>query len=81
MKNESTGYWAFDKPDSGTRRVPKRLRRRQAHGYGMDVAGLKALDRYTFQIVLKDPYPQLLWVLTMQYAFAVPREWRGALRQ
>jgi len=38
------------------------------------VEGLKALDRYTLQIKLKKPYPQLLYVLTMSYTAAVSRE-------
>ena len=36
--------------------------------------GFQSLDRSTLQIRLVKPYPQLLWVLTMPYAFAVPHE-------
>jgi oligopeptide transport system substrate-binding protein len=32
------------------------------------------LDAHTLQVRLTQPYPQLLWVLTMPYAFVVPRE-------
>lgn len=39
-----------------------------------EVAGLRALDRYTLQIRLKKPYPQLHWVLAMSYAAVVPWE-------
>jgi ABC-type oligopeptide transport system substrate-binding subunit len=42
--------------------------------YAESVEGLQALDRYTLQIKLTEPYPQLMWVLTMDYTFAVPRE-------
>jgi len=42
--------------------------------YAMNVPGFQALDERTLQIKLSKPYPQLLWVLTMPYAFAVPRE-------
>jgi ABC-type transport system substrate-binding protein len=38
------------------------------------VAGLRAPDRYTIQVKLTQPYPQLIWVLTMSYTFVVPRE-------
>ena len=36
--------------------------------------GFQALDRYTLEAKLRRPYPQLLWVLTMPYAFVVPHE-------
>ena len=42
--------------------------------YDEPVEGLKALDRYTLQVKLAEPYPQLIWVLTMSYTFAMPRE-------
>ena len=75
MKNKSTGYWAFEQRIAGLDEFRAASEGEAPTNYGADVAGLKAPDRYTFQIVLSDPYPQLLWVLTMQYAFAVPREW------
>jgi ABC-type transport system substrate-binding protein len=42
--------------------------------YAVEVPGFQALDDWTLQIKLSKPYPQLLWVLTMPYAFAVPHE-------
>ncbi len=36
--------------------------------------GFQATDKYTLQIQLAKPYPQLLYVLTMCYAFVVPHE-------
>ena len=38
------------------------------------VEGLQAVDRYTLRIVLTHPFPGLLWMLAMNYAYAVPRE-------
>ena len=38
------------------------------------IPGFVAVDRYTLQIKLRQPYPQLIWVLTMPYAFVIPRE-------
>lgn len=74
LKNQSTGYWAFNERIVGLDEFRSASKGESPTDYSAEVAGLKAFDRYTFQIVLKDPYPQLLWVLTMQYAFAVPRE-------
>lgn len=42
--------------------------------YDKEVAGLKALDRYTIQIILNKPYPQLVHTLAQGYAAIVPRE-------
>jgi ABC-type transport system substrate-binding protein len=42
--------------------------------YDDAVEGLRALDRYTIQITLKRPYPQLVYTLAMGYAALVPRE-------
>jgi ABC-type transport system substrate-binding protein len=42
--------------------------------YDRGVEGLRALDRYTILIKLKQPYPQLIFTLTMGYAALVPRE-------
>ncbi len=42
--------------------------------YAQEVEGLKTLDRYTVQIRLTRPYPQLLYTLAMGYSAIVPRE-------
>jgi ABC-type transport system substrate-binding protein len=42
--------------------------------YDHAIEGLRALDRYTIQITLKRPYPQLVYTLAMGYAALVPRE-------
>ncbi|MCL2701462.1 MAG: ABC transporter substrate-binding protein [Phycisphaerae bacterium] len=38
------------------------------------IAGVKALDAYTLQITLTEPYPQFLYVLAMAVYAPVPRE-------
>ncbi len=38
------------------------------------VEGLQALDPHTLRIRLTAPFPALLWMLAMNYAYAVPRE-------
>ena len=42
--------------------------------YDAEVAGLRALDDYTIQIILTQPFPQLIHTLTQAYAAVVPRE-------
>ena len=42
--------------------------------YTQPVSGLQAIDKYTLQIKLVKPYPQLVHTLTMGFAAVVPRE-------
>ena len=42
--------------------------------YAQEVPGLRALDRYTIQVVLTRPYPQLLDTFAQGYAGVIPRE-------
>lgn len=42
--------------------------------YSTDIEGLQALDKYTLQIKLTKPYPQLLFELAWPWFFAVPHE-------
>lgn len=42
--------------------------------YNDVVSGLQALDRYTIQIRLVKPYPQLMFTLSQGYSALVPRE-------
>lgn len=73
VNNRPTCYWIFEGRFVGL----DKFHEESTHGhvnYDELVAGLQALDRYTLQIKLTEPYPQLIWVLTMSYTFAVPRE-------
>lgn len=74
VNTASTGYWAFNDRIVGLDAFREASATADTVDYGREVAGLQALDRYTLQITLKRPYPQLLWILTMHYAAAVPRE-------
>ncbi len=47
---------------------------RQGADYSREVEGLKALDRYTIQIRLVKPYPQLTHTLAQGFSAIVPRE-------
>ena len=42
--------------------------------YTEAIAGLKALDKYTLQLTLNKPWPQLPYILAMGFCYAVPRE-------
>jgi ABC-type transport system substrate-binding protein len=74
VKNASSGFWAFNKRIKGINDFHEASKGAEPTDYGMPVEGLKALDKYTLQISLTEPYPQLLYILAMHYAFAVPRE-------
>lgn len=73
MKVGSTGYWAFRDRIIGL----DEFRERSTTGatdYDAPVAGLETPDRMTLRIRLKRPFAALPWILTMNYAYAVPRE-------
>lgn len=42
--------------------------------YSADIEGLKALDDYTIQMKLVEPYPQLIYTLAMGFTGIVPHE-------
>lgn len=42
--------------------------------YSQEIEGLKAIDRYTIQITLIKPYPQLVFSLAQAYSAIVPHE-------
>jgi ABC-type transport system substrate-binding protein len=72
---ESQGDWIFINHVLGAEEWAKNISGGKAVvDYTAPLPGFQALDRYTLQIKLRRPYPQLLWVLTMPYAFAVPHE-------
>lgn len=73
-KNASTGYWAFNDRIVGLDAFRAASTSPEPTDYNQDIAGLRAADRYTLKLTLTRPYPQMLWILTMHYAAAVPRE-------
>jgi oligopeptide transport system substrate-binding protein len=48
--------------------------KQQGSDYAQEVSGLRALDRYTVQIRLLQPYPQLVYTLAMGFSSVVPHE-------
>ena len=45
-----------------------------AADYSEEVAGLRAIDKYTLQLTLTQPYPPLLYILAKHFCYAVPQE-------
>ncbi len=74
VKNVSSGFWIFDDRVVGINAFHEASKSSEPTDYDMKIEGLQALDRHTFQVQLIRPYPQLLNVLTMHYAFAVAHE-------
>jgi ABC-type transport system substrate-binding protein len=74
IKTASSGYWAFNGRITGLDEFRAASAGDTPTDYDAPVEGLRAPDLTTLQIQLKEPYPQLFWVLAMHYAFAVPRE-------
>ncbi|MFL2876826.1 MAG: ABC transporter substrate-binding protein [Pontiellaceae bacterium] len=74
VKNSSSGFWAFNNRILGLNDFHDHSKEAEETDYDFEVEGLTALDRYTLQIKLTKPYPQLLYILTMHYSYVVPRE-------
>lgn len=74
IKTGATGYWAFNNRIAGLDEFHAASAGEQPVDYDKNIEGLQALDQHTLQIRLKESYPQLLWILTMHYSFAIPRE-------
>lgn len=74
VKNSSSGFWAFNERIVGIGAFHEASKSAEPTDYDLPVEGLQAPDRYTLHIRLTEPYPQLLYILAMHYAFAIPRE-------
>jgi len=74
VKIGSGGYWVFRGKIQGLDEFREASRGDEATDYNQPVAGLRVTGRYTFEIHLTQPYPQLHWVMAMPYAFVVARE-------
>jgi ABC-type transport system substrate-binding protein len=68
-KNQSQGSWLF-----AGRIVGLDEWKEQGSDYSKTIEGLQALDDYTIQIKLVEPYPQLLYTLAMGFTAIVPHE-------
>jgi len=72
-----SGWWIFQDRIVGFNDFQARMNARKS-GAPFDwdgaVEGLQAINRYTLQIRLVRPFPQLMYVLAMGYSAVVPRE-------
>ena len=58
----------------GMAEAVEEARKRESFDYGKAVPGLRVTGKYTFEIHLKAPYPQLLYWLAMHFTSPVARE-------
>ena len=73
------GFWILDGKIAGINAFHDKLanaktKEERAKVFDEPVEGLKALDKYTLQLKLVKPYPQLLYILAMTFTAPVPPE-------
>jgi len=74
VNNKSTGWWIFDGRIEGLNEFREYTSETESVDYSREVEGLQAVDDYTLQITLTEPFPQFQYLLAMPYTVAVPRE-------
>jgi ABC-type transport system substrate-binding protein len=71
----SNGWWIFRERVIGLDEFREKTENAKGMAlYDEPVEGLSAPDDHTLVIRLKKPYPQLVYILTMSYTCALPRE-------
>jgi len=73
-KNQSVGFWTLSGRIAGLDEFREKSAGEEPTDYAREISGVRALDRYTIQIQLTKPFPQLLWIMTMHYVAAIPQE-------
>lgn len=73
-KNQATGWWILDGKIKGLNEWRIKYQAQPAANYDEEVAGIKAIDKYTLQFQLSKAFPQFLYSLAMPYTFVVPKE-------
>lgn len=73
-KLKSLGWWLLDGKIKGLNEWRKKFAELPKVDYSEEVAGVKALDRYTLRFELAKPFPQFLYALAMTFTFATPKE-------
>lgn len=77
IKYLSKNWWVFDGRIEGLdefREYTKTCKTEQDVDYSLPVSGLNAIDKYTLQIRLKKPWPQILYMLAHLPTAAIARE-------
>ena len=73
LKVGSSGYWTLRGHIAGLDDY-RAASADAARNVAVPVEGLQVRDPYTLRIRLTAPFPALLWMLAMNYAYAVPHE-------
>lgn len=73
-KNQATGWWVLDGKLKGLNEWREKNAKLPATNYDEDVAGVKAIDKYTLQFQLAKPFPQFLYSLAMGFTSVVAKE-------
>ena len=73
-KNQANGWWIVDGKIKGLNEWRDKNANLPVTNYDEEVAGVKALDKYTLQFQLAKPFPQFLYALAMGFTSAVPKE-------
>jgi len=73
-RNTSSGWWLLDGKIKGLNEWRDKYKGKDSTNYTDTISGLKAVDDYTLQFTLAQPFPQFLYSLAMVYTYAVPHE-------
>ena len=73
-KLQGRGWWLLNEKIQGLNQWRDKYSELPKTDYSEEVAGLKALDKYTLQFKLAKPFPQFLYALAMPFTFAVSKE-------
>jgi ABC-type transport system substrate-binding protein len=73
-KNQATGWWILDGKIKGLNEWRNKYQSQPAANYDEEIAGIKAIDKYTLQFQLSKVFPQFLYSLAMPFTFVVPKE-------
>lgn len=73
-KNQATGWWILDGKIKGLNEWRVKYQTQPTANYDEEIAGLKAIDKYTLQFQLSKAFPQFLYSLAMPYTFVVSKE-------
>ncbi|MBC7429289.1 MAG: hypothetical protein H7336_11795 [Bacteriovorax sp.] len=73
-KTTANGWWVLDGKLVGLNEWRDKYAKLPTTNYDEEVAGLKAIDKYTLQFKLAKPFPQFLYTLAMGFTSVVSKE-------
>ena len=74
LGTNSRGWWLFDGKIKGLNDWRKSVKNDFERFFTEPIAGIYALDDYTFSIELIRPYPQLIYAMAMSFTAPLPEE-------